>query len=72
MITLLTILIAATCIILMALILIQDPNNGSMRNSNSALHQLIKQSKSSIFLEKITWSVAIMVFVMCIITAVIA
>jgi len=74
MITLLTILVAIGSIMLMTLILIQDPKNGSLDStySKSEFITVINKGKSSILLERLTWSLASALCLLCIITTVIS
>jgi len=74
MITFLTIIIAFGCLLLMTIILIQDPKTGRF-NSNitsSKFTGLINRRKSSLLLENLTWTIASVLFILCIITVVIS
>lgn len=73
MVTALTIIIALNCLLLMAVVLIQNPKGGGVDSTfggNSA-NQMFGAAKSTDFIEKITWGLAISLFVLCLITAVV-
>ena len=72
MITALTIIIALNCIILMAVVLIQNPKGGGVDSTfgGSSANQMFGAAKSTDFIEKLTWGLAISLFVLCLITAV--
>lgn len=57
MTTLLTILIAVNCILLMAVVLIQNPKGGGIDSNfgGSAANQMFGAAKSTDFIEKLTW-----------------
>ena len=72
MITFLTILIALVCILLMLVVLIQNPKGGGVDSTfggNSA-NQMFGAAKSTDLIEKVTWGLAIVLFVLCIVTAI--
>ena len=73
MITLLTILIAMVCILLMAVVLIQNPKGGGVDSTfgGQGANQMFGAAKSTDLIEKITWGLAIALFVLCIITAIV-
>ncbi len=72
MITALTIIIALNCIILMAVVLIQNPKGGGVDSTfgGASANQMFGAAKSTDFIEKLTWGLAISLFVLCLITAV--
>ncbi|MFZ1703599.1 MAG: preprotein translocase subunit SecG [Saprospiraceae bacterium] len=71
MITGLTILTAINCVLLMAIVLIQNPKGGGVDSNfgGAAANQMFGAAKSTDFVEKITWGLAGLLFVLCIITA---
>lgn len=71
MTTILTILIAINCVLLMAVVLIQNPKGGGIDTSlgGTAANQMFGAAKSTDFVEKLTWILAGTLFVLCIITA---
>ena len=73
MIPALTILIALICILLMLVVLIQNPKGGGLDSTfgGGGANQMFGAAKSTDLIEKITWGLAITLFVLCIITAVI-
>jgi len=72
MITALTIIIALNCILLMAVVLIQNPKGGGVDSTfgGASANQMFGAAKSTDFIEKLTWGLAISLFVLCLITAV--
>lgn len=72
MITGLTILIALTCVLLMAVVLIQNPKGGGVDSTfgGGAANQMFGAAKSTDFIEKLTWGLAAALFILCIITAI--
>lgn len=73
MITFLTILIALVCLLLMLVVLIQNPKGGGLDSTfgGSGANQMFGAAKSTDLIEKITWGLAIALFVLCIVTAII-
>ncbi|MBT8231512.1 MAG: preprotein translocase subunit SecG [Saprospiraceae bacterium] len=73
MITALTILIALNGILLMAVVLIQNPKGGGVDSTfgGQGANQVFGAARSTDFIEKLTWGLAISMFVLAIITAVI-
>lgn len=72
MITFLTILIALVCLLLMLVVLIQNPKGGGLDSTfgGSGANQMFGAARSTDLVEKVTWGLAITLFVLCIITAV--
>jgi preprotein translocase subunit SecG len=72
MTTALTILIAINCVLLMAVVLIQNPKGGGVDSNfgGSAANQMFGASRSADFVEKVTWGLAATLFLLCIITAI--
>jgi len=73
MITGLTILITLVCVLLMAVVLIQNPKGGGIDSTfgGSGANQMLGAAKSTDFIEKLTWGLAIALFILCIITAIV-
>lgn len=73
MITFLTILTALVCVMLMLVVLIQNPKGGGLDSTfgGSGANQMFGAAKSTDLIEKITWGLAIALFVLCIVTAII-
>jgi preprotein translocase subunit SecG len=69
--TLLTILIAINCVLLMIVVLIQNPKGGGIDSTlgGTAANQMFGAAKSADFIEKVTWGLAISLFVLCVVTA---
>ncbi len=70
MVTVMTFLIAIISLILMAAVLIQNPKGGGVDSTfgGQSANQMFGAAKSTDFIEKITWGLAIALFVLCIIT----
>jgi len=73
MITALTILIALNGLLLMIIVLIQNPKGGGVDSTfgGQGANQMFGAARSTDFIEKITWGLAISMFVLSIITAII-
>ena len=73
MVTELTIVIALVCVLLMGVVLIQNPKGGGIDSTfgGSGANQMLGAAKSTDFIEKLTWGLAIALFVLCIITAIV-
>ncbi len=74
MITLMTIITALGCLMLMAIIPVQDSKTGDFNSGfgKSGFYRFVNQGKSSLILERATWTMASVLFVLCIITAVLS
>lgn len=74
MLTTLTVLIALICVLLMGAVLIQNPKGGGVDATfgGAQANQMFGAAKSTDFIEKVTWYLAIALFVLCIVTAIIA
>ena len=72
MITALTIVIALVCVLLMGVVLIQNPKGGGIDSTfgGSGANQMLGAAKSTDFIEKLTWGLAIALFILCIVTAI--
>jgi preprotein translocase subunit SecG len=72
MITFLTILIALVSIMLVFVVLIQNPKGGGVDSTfgGQSANQMFGAAKSTDLIEKITWGLAIALFIFCIITAI--
>lgn len=70
MVTLMTVLIALVCVLLMVTILIQNPKGGGVDSTfgGGASNQMFGAAKSNDFIEKLTWGLAITLMVLCVIT----
>lgn len=73
MLTTLTILTAIVCLLLMLVVLVQNPKGGGVDSTfgGSSANQMFGASKSTDFIEKLTWYLAIAMFALCIITSLI-
>jgi len=70
MVTVMTVLIALICVLLMAAVLIQNPKGGGVDSTfgGQSANQMFGAAKSTDFIEKITWGLAAALMIMCIIT----
>jgi preprotein translocase subunit SecG len=73
MITALTILIGLNGLLLMAVVLIQNPKGGGVDSTfgGQGANQVFGAARSTDFVEKLTWGLATTLFVLCILTAII-
>ena len=71
MITGLTVLTALVCLLLMGAVLIQNPKGGGIDSTfgGSSANQMFGAAKQTDFIEKVTWYLAIALFVLCIVTS---
>lgn len=71
MLTVLTVLIALVCVLLMAAVLIQNPKGGGVDSTfgGQSANQLFGAAKSTDFIEKLTWGLAIALFALCILAS---
>lgn len=74
MINFFTILAAINCLLLMLVVLIQNPKGGGVDSTfgGGAANQMFGAAKSTDLIEKITWGLAISLFLLCILIAVIS
>ncbi len=65
----LTVFIALICILLMGVVLIQNPKGGGVDSTfgGKATNQMFGAAKSTDFIEKLTWILAIALFILCIV-----
>lgn len=73
MVTALTILIAIISVLLMLVILIQNPKGGGVDSTlgGQGANQLFGASKSTNLVEKATWGLAIVLVILCILTTIV-
>lgn len=71
MVNLLTILTGLVCLLLMLVVLVQNPKGGGIDSTfgGSQANQMLGASRSTDVIEKITWGLAAALFALCIITA---
>jgi preprotein translocase subunit SecG len=60
-----TIVVVAICILLVLVVLIQNPKGGGIASGFSAANQIIGVKQSTDVVEKITWYLAIGLVVLC-------
>lgn len=73
MVTALTILIAIISVLLMLVVLIQNPKGGGVDSTfgGQSANQMFGAARSTNLVEKTTWGLAIVLVVLCIITTII-
>lgn len=74
MLTFLVVLIALVCVLLMLVVLIQNPKGGGLDSTfggGAAANQVLGAAKSGDFMEKVTWGLAAALFALCLLTSVI-
>ena len=71
MVNLLTILTGLVCLLLMLVVLIQNPKGGGIDSTfgGSQATQMLGASRSTDMIEKITWGLAAALFTLCVLTA---
>lgn len=71
MVNLLTILTGLVCLLLMLVVLVQNPKGGGIDSTfgGSQANQVFGASRSTDMIEKITWGLAAALFGLCILTA---
>ena len=69
MLTFLVIITAVICVLLMLVVLIQNPKGGGIDSTfgGNATNQLFGASRSTDFIEKLTWYLAGALFLLCIV-----
>ncbi|MEM6967584.1 MAG: preprotein translocase subunit SecG [Bacteroidota bacterium] len=74
MLSAITVLTALVCVMLMGVVLIQNPKGGGVDATfgGQASNQIFGAAKSTDFVEKLTWGLAIALFVLCIVAALVA
>ncbi len=63
------VLILLVCVFLALIVLIQNPKGGGLDSSLSGANQIGGVQRTADFLEKSTWSLAILLFVLCLVSA---
>ena len=71
MVNLLTIITGVICLLLMLVVLVQNPKGGGIDSTfgGSQANQMLGASRSTDVIEKITWGLAAALFVLCVLTA---
>lgn len=64
--TLLTVLIIITCVLLILVVLVQNSKGGGLASGFASSNQVMGVRKTTDFLEKLTWGLAIALFVLSI------
>ena len=70
---LLTIITALICIVLILVVLMQNPKGGGLDSTfgGGQATQMFGAARSSDFIEKLTWYLAAALFILCIITSIV-
>jgi len=63
------VLIILVCVLLALIVLIQNPKGGGLDSSFSSANQIGGVQRTADFLEKGTWSLAVVLFVLCLASA---
>jgi preprotein translocase subunit SecG len=73
MVVLLTVIIAVICILLMVVVLVQNPKGGGLDASfgGKGAQQVLGASRSTDFMEKLTWYLFAALIVLCIVVSVV-
>lgn len=67
----LTVLIALVCVLLIAVVLIQNPKGGGIDSTfGGSANQMFGAARQADFIEKLTWGLGIALFALCVITAI--
>ncbi len=72
MLALLTVLTALVCILLMGVVLIQNPKGGGLDSTfggSKSANQMLGAAQTTDVIEKLTWGLAITLFVLCLLTS---
>ncbi len=74
MLTLVTVLIAINSVLLVLVVLIQNPKGGGIDSTYGGFGatQMLGASRSTDFIEKLTWYLAASLFILCIVAALMA
>lgn len=72
MLNILVILIAVVCVLLSLVILIQNPKGGGVDSTfgGQGANQIFGAAKSTDFVEKLTWGLAGVLFILCILSVI--
>ncbi len=65
MYTIITILIVLTCILLVLVVLVQNPKGGGISSGIIGSNQVMGVKKTTDFIEKLTWGLALTLVVLC-------
>lgn len=67
MYTAITILIIITCVLLVLVVLVQNPKGGGISSGLIGSNQVMGVKKTTDFIEKLTWGLALTLVVLCLI-----
>lgn len=67
MYTAITILIVLTCVLLVLVVLVQNPKGGGISSGIIGSNQVMGVKKTTDFIEKLTWGLALSLVVLCLI-----
>ncbi len=65
MFTAITILIVLVCVLLVLVVLVQNPKGGGIASGIVGANQLMGVKKTTDFIEKLTWGLAVTLVVLC-------
>lgn len=69
MFTIITVLIFIVCILIILTVLVQNSKGGGLASNFASANQVMGVRKTTDFLEKFTWGLAVSLFVLCILAA---
>ncbi|MFM7217758.1 MAG: preprotein translocase subunit SecG [Bacteroidota bacterium] len=69
MFTAITILIILVCVLLVLVVLVQNPKGGGIASGIIGSNQLMGVKKTTDFIEKLTWGLAITLVVLCLVAS---
>ncbi|MBP3420398.1 MAG: preprotein translocase subunit SecG [Marinifilaceae bacterium] len=64
------VLIGLACILLILIVLVQNPKGGGLSSTFAGSNQILGVKKTNDFLEKATWTLAIVVGLFCIVSSI--
>ena len=67
MYTVITILIILTCVLLVLIVLVQNPKGGGLSSGLIGSSQVMGVKKTTDFIEKLTWGLALSLVILCLI-----
>ena len=70
MYTAITILIILTCVLLVLVVLVQNPKGGGISSGIIGSNQVMGVEKTSDFIERLTWGLALSLVVLCLIAGI--
>ncbi|HNP47400.1 MAG TPA: preprotein translocase subunit SecG [Bacteroidia bacterium] len=69
MYTVITVLIILACVLLVLVVLVQNPKGGGIASGIIGSNQLMGVKKTSDFVEKLTWGLALSLVILCLVAS---